>query len=401
MKSIFNFALFICSMIKIFSKEIRLLADEDKSKTAMFEIKLNESKIMLYDKKFEFDMKNPLIIGEKGICLTESAFNKKPETITLNGINYSIDSCSLNYSLKNLSGSTFNLSNLRVYDPGDHNVISNKFGLGEYKQSYEKNSYLSIFLNETSQITGNKIFFKSSTNSYQKNDTYFMALGEKIPGVNSEFKLPKNVKNDSWVIQLNGFHFGTNESDMTDNIKYPEKVINISGKNIILNEGLLFNSPSKFPIQYLEEIIKKLNQYYQGGCKNETKDTKIYLKCENKNVSLYLINEGVGYHIPFNAIKDYNNNGYLNIVFEEREDFEFGLNILSALHRQYDIETHNFSIAPGEGLETVDLNEPTIKTTIITIIVITIIVVIITIIVMQLMKKDSNEAVDYNNMQQI
>ena len=396
MKPILNFLIFLCSIIKILSNELRILAEDDY-KVAMLEINVSDPKIKINDTQFEIDMNNPIIIVDNNICANVT--EKKEEKLTLNGKDYNVYSCSLPLVLFNDS-KPINLSKLKIYDPNGQNLSKKKFGLGRYNAKYENNSYLSIFLNISGFINGNKIFFKSSTNQTNKNDTYKMIIGNKIPG--NEMTFSNSLKNDTWSMKLSSFHFGINPADIGDNIKYKEKVVDAENKSFILNEALSFDSPSIFPNKYLEEAISKLNSNYkETSCKAEDYNGGKYINCGDKNVSLYLIFDKTGYHIPYSAIKHKEKKGFINIKFEQRNDFEIGLNILSALNRGYDIVNFNLAISQGEGLEPVDLNEPTIKETVITIIVITIIVVIITIIVMQLMKKDSNEAVDYNNMQQI
>ena len=92
---------------------------------------------------------------------------------------------------------------------------------------------------------------------------------------------------------------------------------------------------------------------------------------------------------------------YLNILFKKNQsDYILNPSILGSFHRYYQNESQILLATPCDE-EVIELNEPTIKETIITIVVITFIVVIITIVVMKLMKKDTNDNVDYNNMQQI
>lgn len=67
MKPILNFLIFLCSIIKILSNELRILAEDDY-KVAMLEINVSDPKIKINDTQFEIDMNNPIIIVDNNIC---------------------------------------------------------------------------------------------------------------------------------------------------------------------------------------------------------------------------------------------------------------------------------------------------------------------------------------------
>jgi len=118
MKPILNFLIFLCSIIKILSNELRILAEDDY-KVAMLEINVSDPKIKINDTQFEIDMNNPIIIVDNNICANVS--EKKEENLTLNGKDYNIYSCSLPLVLINDS-KPINLSKLKIYDPNGQNL---------------------------------------------------------------------------------------------------------------------------------------------------------------------------------------------------------------------------------------------------------------------------------------
>ena len=373
MKSIINFLIFIYSIVKVFSNEFRKLADaKDNSRTLDFNIFSTNSTINFGGVNLILDSKRSSISYGKQNC------NNSADTQNI---------CNTLIKLKN-GTQNISLNNFIIYkEEGNYGY----FGLGPYDN--KENSSLPIYLYKQKITDSQLIILTNNVNKTNINDGYKMFIGNK-----SSTNLVKSLNKSSWTMRLDSLHFGTSEHDISDYVKYKNRRIILKNTTFIeFKEDSKMSDFSIFPMDYKDQIFEFLKNNYSENC---TLDSDNYMKC-NKNVSMYIVNQTNAYLIPYNAIQYNKTTGKLNIKFQQTTNFTFNLNILSALYRVYNVENNTFGISPGEGIEPVDLNEPTFKETIITIIVITIIVIVITIIVMQLMKKDSNDAVDYNNMQQI
>ena len=378
MKSIINFLIFIYSIVKVFSNEFRKLAEQKENRVVFYNIIASNSTINFGGVNLKLDSTRSTISYGDENC-------NKSETQNL---------CNISITFNNGKNS-FICHDFIVYKENNKDGI---FGLGPIKtKNYTKNSILPIYVYKTKNITDSQLItLTNNVNKEKISDQYKMFIGNK-----SSTNLVKSSTDGSWTMKLNSLHFGTKAHDISDYVKYKDRRILINSSLIEFKEDSKMSDFSIFPMEYKSKIFEYLQNNYSETC---TLDDDSYMNCKN-NVSMYIVNNTNAYLIPFEALRIGNtsNTSKLNIKFLNgtNNTFTFKLNILSALIRVYDVENNTFGISPGEGIDPVDLNEPTFKETIITIIIITIIVIVITIIVMQLMKKDSNDAVDYNNMQQI
>ena len=360
----------------------------DSNKTLTTDFNISNPKIKINNQDFSMRMDIPMIIFKKECYSNEST------TIVLNGENKLIYFCKEN--ITSINDQSINI----VQKFGENEELGNYIGFGINKEEIDNISFLDSF--------NKSILFESYLNKNDKcrslNIKSKIIFGNSSDEIKEENSLNISVENESdsnWITyEFTGYGFGKGSIFDSDNVKKTTDYVNLSYASAVFNEGISYEEPSIFPDEYIEKVFNLTKDY---GCeiKNIDNDTRI-LKC-NKNLSLFLVfSEMKAFKVnPLLINKKNGTENYLNILFKKNQsDYILNPSILGSFYRYYQNESQIILATPCDE-EVIELSEPTIKETIITIVVITFIVVIITIVVMKLMKKDTNDNVDYNNMQQI
>ncbi len=341
----------------------------------------------------------PMLIFKK-----ECSESNETKMIEFDGVQKNITLCKEN--IKNIN----NISTNITQKIGANSNLENYFGLGKISNNPE----LSIIesLNKQNGNFGKKIMFESYLNEYcnsiKETSNFYLGIYQQIKKddknlAEREMEISfdqENSSNLSWATnKFNGYYFGNGTNYDADMMKDNSTFINLSDSDTaIFQEGISYKEPSIFPDTYLDKLLNLTNKY---GCKKIIDDNDTLtsqLKCDERNLSLFLVFDKTAFKVNSLFV---NNSNIINILFKKNQtDYILNPSILGSFHRFYNYNDNIFGIS-SSCEEIIDLTEPTVKESIITIIIITILVVIITIIVMKLMKKDTNDNVDYNNMQQI
>jgi hypothetical protein len=151
------------------------------------------------------------------------------------------------------------------------------------------------------------------------------------------------------------------------------------------------------------DLIMKIYEKEKGKywCnKSEPEGSKyFYLTCEQQ-YDMVLQIEDYGYNISKSLIWD-KNTLKINFLKTKSDYIYIYPNIHGLFYRKYskeNNESYKIFLEPINKDDIIDLSG---IWKIIFIIIVLLVVIIITIFVMRMMKKDTNESVDYNNMQQI
>jgi hypothetical protein len=354
--------------------------------TTVFNI--SNPKIKINNQDFSMRMDIPMIIFKNNCYSNEST------TIEFNGENKIIYFCKEN--ITSINNQSINI----VQKFGENEDLENYIGFGINKEEIDDISFLDSF--------NKSLLFESYLNKNDKcrslnieSKIIFGNLSDEIKEENSISIFAEDGPDSNWITnEFTGYGFGKGSIFDSDNVKKSTNYVALSNVTAVFKEGISYEEPSIFPDEHIEKVFSLTKDY---GCeiKSIDNDTRI-LKC-NKNLSLFLVfSEIKAFKVnPLLINKKNGTENYLNILFKKNQsDYIFNPSILGSFHRVYQNESQIQLATPCDE-EVIELSEPTIKETIITIVVITFIVVIITIVVMKLMKKDTNDNVDYNNMQQI
>ena len=393
MLKILRFFVFLTSIITILCEStIQYLNLTINTKNPLIEIN---------NMSFSIRMDIPMLIFKKE-CLESN----ETKMIELNGVQKNIPLCKEN--IININ----NISTNITQKIGANSNLENYFGLGKISNDAE----LSIIesLNKQNKNFTKKIMFESYLNKFcnstKETSNFYLGIYQKIEKDDKKleeremeisFDNENRTNYSGWATKkFNGYYFGNGSDYDADMMKDNSTFINLSDSDTaIFQEGISYKEPSIFPDTYLEKLLNLTNKY---GCKkiivdNDTLTSQ--LKCDERNLSLFLVFDKNA--LKVNSLFVNNGSNFINILFKKNQtDYILNPSILGSLHRFYNYSNNIFGIS-SSCEEIIDLTEPTVKESIITIIIITILVIIITFIVMKLMKKDTNDNVDYNNMQQI
>ena len=212
----------------------------------------------------------------------------------------------------------------------------------------------------------------------------------------------ENEEDERWSLKLIALFFENDKNEVSRD----GKRINANESTIYFDEG-----DQRYMIlsySYAEEIMEK---YFNNNCKIEKdiEDNKYYhIVCNFTNFTnctdLYIQFEDYGYKVSKTIIwEEKENKQILKIHFtnSSNELYIFS-GILGNFRRKYSKENEKSTkIYIERGYCDSDIVDLSGIFKIIVIIIVLFVVIVITIFVMRMMKKDTNDSVDYNNMQQI
>ena len=209
-----------------------------------------------------------------------------------------------------------------------------------------------------------------------KNDKYKISIKENKEQINFTHGFDIKKGYPGWAIGLVAIFFG-NKSDISRDGKRAQT----DNKYLVFEEGFEHNMIMD---NETGDLIMKL--YF-------------YLTCDQQYDMILQI-EDYGYNISKSLIWD-KNTLKINFLKTKSDYIYIYPNIHGLFYRKYSKENKGNPKIYLEAQNKDDIVDLSGIYKIILIIVILFIVIIITIFVMKMMKKDTNESVDYNNMQQI
>ena len=272
-----------------------------------------------------------------------------------------------------------------------YNNFNGILGLGH-------DSNLSDYVNNTdkvkdtfSQLNINYIIFEPYYNITNgkiiKKEKQNIVFEEKVKFTHG-FDIDSDYK--GWGIKLVAIFFDDKKNISRDGtrVQLDDK------KTLIFEEG--YQSMMIMDNSTKHDILKVYNYL---NCNTSQEGNYSYINCE-KQFDMILQIEDYGYVIPKSLIW---NNNQLNIKFTQENSKYFYIypNMHGLFYRKYSKEKKNNNQIFLEPINENDIVDLSGLIKIIIIIIILLVVIIITIFVMRMMKKDTNESVDYNNMQQI
>ena len=234
------------------------------------------------------------------------------------------------------------------------------------------------------------------------NSSIFLGNGNNT-NFDHGFELVKeNDEDERWSLQLIALFFENDKNEVSRD----GKRINANESTIYFDEG-----DQRYMIlsySYAEEILEK---YFKDNCtiEKDFEDNKYYhIVCNFTNFTncthLYIQFEDYGYKVDRRIIwEDKKDKQILKIHFTNTSNELYIFSgILGNFRRKYSQENEKSTkIYIERGFCDSDIVDLSGIFKIIVIIIVLFVVIVITIFVMRMMKKDTNDSVDYNNMQQI
>ena len=232
--------------------------------------------------------------------------------------------------------------------------------------------------------------YYNNTTKKDKQNIFFEA--RDLKGNNIEFSHGFDILTDynGWAIKIVAIFF-----DNKTNISRDGTRVELEDKYLVFEEGYHQSSM----IMDNSTGYKIIDVYKDYKCSKTDEQNYYYIKCD-KQFDMIIQIEDYGYLIPKSLIWD-NNRLKINFMKEDSNLFYIYPNIHGLFYRKYSKENKDSYKNFLEPINKDDIIDLSGIWKIIFIIIVLLVVIIITIFVMRMMKKDTNESVDYNNMQQI
>ena len=230
-----------------------------------------------------------------------------------------------------------------------------------------------------------------------KKDNYNISIKENKEQINFTHGFDIKKGYPGWAIGLVAIFFG-NKSDISRDGKRAQT----DNKYLVFEEGfehnMIMDNETGDSIMKLYEKEKEKGKYWCNKSEPEGSNY-FYLTCDQQ-YDMVLQIEDYGYNISKSLIWD-KNTLKINFLKTKSDYIYIYPNIHGLFYRKYSKENNDSYKIFLEPINKDDIIDLSGIWKIIFIIIVLLVVIIITIFVMRMMKKDSNESVDYNNMQQI